>query len=201
MFLQEAYVIADYDRQNFTIAQALFPESADDQNLQAILPPGLTVEHRKDKDTLSAGAIAGIAVGGALVALLLIVAFFTLKRRRQRKRNRDSQMTLVASQMSSPWTDKDEQVFSPFPDHKRFSDQGHFAPQSGLAINLPEIHETDGRPLQSPELDGQDHYRYEIGSDTDPARNRASAHELGDRDVAELEALMARDRSPARDDV
>jgi hypothetical protein len=77
-FLQEAYVIADYDRRNFTIGQALFPSSED---IQPILLPGVVVDG--PDPGLSTGAIAGIAIAG--VVILVVVAatvWWCLKKRK-----------------------------------------------------------------------------------------------------------------------
>ncbi|KAI6710754.1 hypothetical protein JHW43_006713 [Diplocarpon mali] len=90
MFLQEAYVIADYERHNFSLSQALFPATTVGSNTIAIDPlpaengtnaiAGTTKSHR-----LGAGAIAGIAVGCiAAVALLAIVAFSSYKKKKSR---------------------------------------------------------------------------------------------------------------------
>ena len=74
VFLQEAYVIADYDRHNFSVSQALFPSTATPQKLVAINAP------KADSPTaahsfFSRGAIAGMVVGSVVV---MIVAVGTL---------------------------------------------------------------------------------------------------------------------------
>ena len=83
VFLQEAYIIADYDRANFSIAQALVPSYTEQENLIPILPPveksstgpedpgASPVSSKK----LSPGVIAGIAVGVALI-FLGILAYY-----------------------------------------------------------------------------------------------------------------------------
>lgn len=62
-------MIADYDRKNFTVAQATFPSSSK-QSFVTILPPGIQKQHQRNA-LLSPGAIAGILVG----AVILVVVF------------------------------------------------------------------------------------------------------------------------------
>ncbi|KAH7357295.1 peptidase aspartic [Rhexocercosporidium sp. MPI-PUGE-AT-0058] len=91
-FLQEAYVIADYERHNFSVSQATFPPTSVSASLVAIHPPVLddgtqtntTISSQKKGD-LTTGAIAGIAIGGvAGVALVIVAAFLWHKKRRRR---------------------------------------------------------------------------------------------------------------------
>lgn len=75
-FLQEAYVVADYERSNFSIHQVVFDSQA--QNIVAIHAPNSTlIDTSPKKDQfLSAGAIAGIVIGVvAAVALLGALAW------------------------------------------------------------------------------------------------------------------------------
>ncbi|KAL9059217.1 MAG: hypothetical protein Q9162_001254 [Coniocarpon cinnabarinum] len=88
-FLQQAYVIADYDRLNFTVAQALFPQQNVQPNIVPIYPPGVKAADPQAQvqvsSTLGGGAIAGIVVGViALIGFLGAGLFFV---RRSRKRS------------------------------------------------------------------------------------------------------------------
>ncbi|CZR60088.1 uncharacterized protein PAC_09983 [Phialocephala subalpina] len=81
-FFQEAYIIADYERRNFSVSQVNYEISS--QNIVAISPPGnstITVTSTK-KSGLSAGEIAGIAVAGTvlLVSLFLLLLYFCIYR-------------------------------------------------------------------------------------------------------------------------
>jgi hypothetical protein len=72
-FLQEAYVIADYERSNFSVHQVL--SDSQTQKIVAIHPPNsalIDTSPRPNK-SLNAGAIAGIVIG-AIAALALIGA-------------------------------------------------------------------------------------------------------------------------------
>ena len=82
VFLQGAYIVADYERQSFSVSQALFPDASKTSNttLVGIAPPGF-----KESPGLSVGVIAGIVVGSVLGVLLVAVVLFYWQR--QRKRN------------------------------------------------------------------------------------------------------------------
>lgn len=87
--LQEAYLIVDYERSNFTIAQAAFPDPLPAAKIVTIEPPSnsTSTTTSSTKSTLGVGAIAGIAVGGVVLGILLALgAFFFFRKRRQKKR-------------------------------------------------------------------------------------------------------------------
>ncbi|KAF2263394.1 acid protease [Lojkania enalia] len=84
--LQEAYLIVDYERANFSIAQAAFPDPLPAQNIITIEPPesSSTDTPSETNSGLSTGAIAGIATGAGVVALIILAGtiIFCLRRRR-----------------------------------------------------------------------------------------------------------------------
>ena len=97
-FLQQAYVIADYDRSNFTVAQALFPQQNVKPNVVSIYPPGSgpngsaneTTSMTKTTKSVSGGGIAGIVIG--VVALLVLIALaILLWRRSVTKKNKKAE--------------------------------------------------------------------------------------------------------------
>jgi hypothetical protein len=81
--LQEAYLIVDYERANFTVAQAAFSDPPAAPNVVTITSK---VSAGQDLNTgssrLSTGAIVGIAVGVAVLFLLVICAWFFFRKRR-----------------------------------------------------------------------------------------------------------------------
>ena len=82
--LQEAYLIVDYERHNFTVAQAAFPNPLPAADIHTIYPPGYSPS--SSSSGLSTGAKAGIAVGSILFALALAtLALFLYRRRRSRQ--------------------------------------------------------------------------------------------------------------------
>ncbi|KAF2126554.1 acid protease [Dothidotthia symphoricarpi CBS 119687] len=93
-FLQEAYIIVDYERANFTVAPARFSQPMPDEELETIfnktfvLPTVLPTPHNSN-DGMSPGAIAGIVVGVVLVFLLAgLGAFFFWKKKRNTRQER-----------------------------------------------------------------------------------------------------------------
>jgi hypothetical protein len=85
-FLQEAYIIVDYERANFTVAPAIFTNPMPTEKLLPIYnttynPP--TQAPKPEHDGLSGGAIAGIVIG--IVAVFILLgggAWLYYKRRR-----------------------------------------------------------------------------------------------------------------------
>ncbi|KAF2277627.1 acid protease [Westerdykella ornata] len=85
--LQEAYLIVDYERANFTIAQAAFPDPLPAANIVTIHSPSdPSSSSEKDASPLGTAAIAGIAAGGGLLLILIIVGAVFLHRRRRSRR-------------------------------------------------------------------------------------------------------------------
>lgn len=75
MFLQGAYVVADYERQNFSVSQALFPDASQKSGntIVEIAPLGSADTGLENATSLSAGDIAGIVMG-AVIAISIIAA-------------------------------------------------------------------------------------------------------------------------------
>jgi hypothetical protein len=84
--LQEAYLIVDYERANFTVSQAVFPDPLPAANIVTITSKSSVPNTPKAKSGLGTGAIAGIAVGAAAILLLAIFAFLFSRRRKTAKR-------------------------------------------------------------------------------------------------------------------
>jgi len=86
--LQEAYLIVDHQRGNFTLAQAAFPDPLPASHIVPIMPPSNSTTNPSSTSTpsksgLGTGAIAGIAAGGgALLLLILVGAIIWFRRRR-----------------------------------------------------------------------------------------------------------------------
>lgn len=83
VFLQEAYLVADYGHRNFSVSQALFPQTNIEQNIVAIHTPGYKTGDDRH-DGLGGGAVAGIVVAAVVVLLSIIAATIWLKRRSTR---------------------------------------------------------------------------------------------------------------------
>ena len=87
-FLQEVYLIADYERSNFSVHQCIFAEDAN-QDLHTILPlsnsstPSQPFHSPAMSSSLSTGTKAGIAIAVALVVILLFGGYLLWHRRRR----------------------------------------------------------------------------------------------------------------------
>lgn len=105
-FLQSAHLSADYERNTFNLSQALYPSSQTAENIVAVLPPlekttpgaggpenggtGNNSGGSKSKSTLGTGAIAGIAVGLAvLLGVIAAIAFVLLRRRKAKPKKHE----------------------------------------------------------------------------------------------------------------
>lgn len=91
VFLQEAYVTADYSRQNFSVSQALFPQTNVQQNIVAIHTPGYKTD--TGGKGLSSGAIAGVVIGVVLILALVGGAIYWFRRRSNREKNKQMNQT------------------------------------------------------------------------------------------------------------
>ena len=90
-FLQDAYVIADYDRLNFSVSQAVFPNGSNAQEIVAIHRPGDTLPPTSRK-ALNAGAIAGIVVAviGIFSSFAAAVIGYGVRRRNREHASKNS---------------------------------------------------------------------------------------------------------------
>ncbi|KAL8895669.1 MAG: hypothetical protein Q9207_008072 [Kuettlingeria erythrocarpa] len=131
-FLQETYLIADYERSTFSLNQCRFVEN-DEPDIRPIFPPntnttnttggGITPLNTYQKRDLSPGIIAAIAIG-SLVFLAILLSISTILWLRGRK-----------SQLP----------------HSDQSDQTSIAPETPEPKSPQEVH-TD--PIIPPELEG-----------------------------------------------
>ncbi|KAM0794413.1 aspartic peptidase domain-containing protein [Usnea florida] len=87
-FLQEAYLVTNYEYSNFSVSQARFEEGLPENiiALPAKDPLPKTLPATESHDHLSRSAIIGLSFGVAIfVGLLATLVFFTRKRLRKRK--------------------------------------------------------------------------------------------------------------------
>ena len=115
VFLQGAYVVADYERQSFTVSQALFPDASENPEKTALVgihPPGL----EKDADLstgseagLSAGKIAGAVIGSVVGLLLIALGLIYWLRRRRSMKNETMEAKAHTEEYKSELDGKDAQ--------------------------------------------------------------------------------------------
>lgn len=99
-FLQEAYVITDYERKNFSVYQAHFEEGATPKaDIVSILSPtyqnqNTTVSNKPisapTNAKLKTPAIVGITIGTIAAVVLVILVLFFLRRRRSKAAEAES---------------------------------------------------------------------------------------------------------------
>jgi Eukaryotic aspartyl protease len=83
-FLQEAYLTVDYERNNFSVAQATFSAQGPASVIVPIYRPAF-VTQTPNKKGLGTGVIAGIgAAGGVIFLLLVLLALFLWHRNKKR---------------------------------------------------------------------------------------------------------------------
>jgi hypothetical protein len=123
VFLQEAYLIVDFERRNFTISPAQFPDMNTPPDVIPITSPSEPPDHR-----LGTRVIAGISVAVffALLAAVL-AAMFALRRRR-----RASQKALEPSDPS-----QDEKVGTELDSEQRLGKDTETEMAGGEIVELP----------------------------------------------------------------
>ncbi|KAF1982738.1 acid protease, partial [Aulographum hederae CBS 113979] len=110
-FLQEAYLIVDWERQNFSVSQCSWLQGQQ-QKLVPILPPegsslyGGTNANAPDSTTsshgLTTGAIVGVAVGIVVAALVgAIIAFVCFRRRKQKHQKLQQELLAEVAALKS----------------------------------------------------------------------------------------------------
>ena len=95
-FMQEAYLKVDYERGNFSIHQALFPDTNVRQQIVTILSPGSVGQTSATQGTarLTPGAIAGIVIGDIAALFIIILLGLWLFERRIRRAKPDEEPTI-----------------------------------------------------------------------------------------------------------
>ncbi|KAL9632972.1 MAG: hypothetical protein Q9204_003587 [Flavoplaca sp. TL-2023a] len=137
-FLQEAYLVADYERRNFSISQCSWKEGVQ-QDIVPIMPPAL--DHDSDKQPLQGSALAGVIIGSVVVSLGILLALFYMARRRRK---------VLVSQSKADCQDSPEA-----------------SERQETCVIDGEILEVDGEPLPKPELHGRSFERYEVDGGID----------------------------------
>ena len=158
--LQEAYLIVDYERQNFSISQAVWPDPLPPPQIEIITSldsTSATSTSTPAKQGLSTGAIAGVAVGGAAALILIAVgAFIFFRRRRQRRQ-------LVPTNESGFWNDRKPATGNEVhrPEDLPYLEDSFYSPERKQALRDQE----NAQELQSnefTEMDGQGVFRSEL---------------------------------------
>ena len=162
-----SYIIADYERRNFSVSQCTWVANTPQHILpihsltEAAPTPSPSSKPRK----LSSGAVAGISVGSVVVIVALsLMAYFLIRKALLRKRAHDSS--------------KDD------------DSKGESALSDTNSPNMPEMagdkkhaeHEIDGEPRLGQELDSKGLPGYELGG------SKTEYELVGSRAERELES-------------
>jgi hypothetical protein len=164
-FLQEAYLVVDWERSNFTISQAS-KRGNRTRKIVAISAPSKATP----TSSLGVGAIVGIAIGA--VILVVIVLGLVWWRLRARRLSKAAAPTDVPRPTSS-WPE-DKKLADIEPDHKELPDNNRDSIQSeAMSVPLYELHEEQNRY----QLMG-DPVRYELPADRVESELEAQQNEV-----------------------
>lgn len=92
-FLQETYLLTQYDKRTYSIHQAQFPDASSTDITTVEQPYGSPYPPPKQTSkgkTLSAGVIGGVVAGSVIGAILAVVAFWMCRRKRKAKQSQGS---------------------------------------------------------------------------------------------------------------
>jgi hypothetical protein len=189
-FLQEAYLVVDWERQNFSIYQNSWVFGAD-KNIVPIISPNFTGEMEPHKsNALSTAAIIGIAIGGGFSFALICFGIFWLIRRKRRTAKMMEEYKQKAAASKETSTDKASEPLSPtdpeegtnvFPKAELPADHGH----------RPDVKEGDASASSQEavvEADNTERQVFEMMGDI-PTRQEADGRQL-----SEKESMMVRER-------
>ncbi|GIZ41155.1 hypothetical protein CKM354_000447000 [Cercospora kikuchii] len=131
VFLQEAYLAVDYDKREFYLSQARFPDSPSSTEL-------VCVGDCAGGGGISVGAIVGIAVGAAAVVIILLAVAFWFWRRRRRAQKEERELQYAASGVFSRNSIAGTTI-NDTPNNMEFYKAD---PQPGMAEHKPELDAT-----------------------------------------------------------
>lgn len=135
-FLQEAYLVVDWDRSNFTISPAA-QRSNRTRDIIPIFPP----LEKKASTSLSTGAIVGIVIG-AVIVLIIPIAFLWWKRRRPRQHPK-AEVPADVTQPPSEWP-QEKKIAEIEPDPQELNSGDAIHPEA-MSTPLYELHQEEAR--------------------------------------------------------
>ena len=89
-FLQEGYIIVDWERRNFTLGHSIHPTAGSSPNIVPILSLDDEVTQPHHASGLSVGVIAGIVVAVATIVAVMLAIVLILRKRSRRRREADA---------------------------------------------------------------------------------------------------------------
>lgn len=203
-FLQEAYLIVDWERHNFSVSQCNWVYGQD-KNIVSIVSPMYTKELTTASPSgkhLSTGSIIGIAIGcGFSFALVVcgIVGWFWRKRHQQKlaKMKAEIESKVTAAAKVVPPREPEETPISPIADPEEGTNVFPKAELPADAVIRPEL-STDVKdadratafelPSPAVEVENTEQQIFEMPGDI-PVRQEADGRQL-----SEKESMMVRER-------
>ena len=193
-FLQEAYIIYDYERQNFTVAPCTWPSSGFTPDVKAILSPDY--DKKPGSGGLSTGAIVGVAIGiVALIAIFGAIFWFVRRRKRTEKRRIAE---LEAKEAGSGTLDAthsaDGSELKPFISAPIGGEIGGGeihemnAPHKAFAAEMDSPYKTDPNKVGYAEMGGGEYFGPGKGYAHEMEADRGPVYEMPGSDVQEMEA-------------
>lgn len=187
-FLQEAYIVVNYERENFLLGQAVFPDPLPPPEIVAILPSIPNNDSTAPSPVssssakLSAGAIAGISISIAFVVLLVMaIGFYFLWKRRldkaepkkEQEPEHEPSKTTEEAKIKGGHTPELSTEYYGSPSISSTLYERHEVPDN-QRVGIESIPEMESPPpiweLESPPLDAT------VGSD----KSSPSRHEIGE---------------------
>lgn len=186
-FLQEAYLVVDHEREQFSISQAKFASPMPQANIRTINPtdmPYPSADHG-----LSAGVKAGIIIA-AVLALLFIVAailfcWWWKPRRKEKGRSRGASNATSTAPTYHEKYDQQPPGYTALAEDSSNNNGNHNRNKSGETwVEMPAE-----QVEQRPELEGTQGLSYELADNHEPAPvHEMEANATGENNEANVEA-------------
>ncbi|KAK3113889.1 hypothetical protein LTR53_008369 [Teratosphaeriaceae sp. CCFEE 6253] len=161
-FLQEAYLIADYDRQNFTIAPCSWNQTAlANQDIKSILTPGTKLPG-SGGSKFPVGAIVGVVIG--VIALITIVVGLVWFFRRRKNADKRRAAELEAKEAEGAAKTSSDNETKPFISNPIGGELGGgeihelTAPHKPFAQEMESPHKIDPNKAGYSEMEGGEYF-------------------------------------------
>ncbi|KAF2274419.1 acid protease [Westerdykella ornata] len=207
-FLQEAYLVVDWERQNFSVSQCNWTYGVPKQIVPILSPvytgediPGHAPKHGTASLPLSTGAIIGIAIGGGFTFAMLGFALgWFFWRRRQRRRHEEVKARYAAQDFGKDEKDDclekhEETPTSPSEEGTNVFPKAELPadPSSGLGADCKDREGASpvspgGLPSPVVEVENTERQIFEMEGDI-PTRQEADG-----RLLSEKESMIVRER-------
>ncbi|KAK5745724.1 hypothetical protein LTR17_001225 [Elasticomyces elasticus] len=160
-FLQEAYLIADYDRKNFTIAPCAW-EQTTNQSIKSIYTPGTGPSESSKGSSFPTAAIAGIVVGVVVLIAILGAVLWFLRRRKNTEKRRVAELEAKAADQAKHSSEAGET--KPFISNPIGGELGGgeihelTAPHKPFAQEMESPHKVDPNKAGYSEMEGGEYF-------------------------------------------